>query len=166
MLPARPPGRLRRMTGSGKAPPHRRGSRDYWLERAAQANAIAAQLGENESRANVLAVAKSYEVLAAHSEPEPQATRLALLVKQAADRVIQGEQHIAKQRALIATLKSDGHDVAEADRLLRTFEETQVLHVEHRDWLRREEAQAAGAAKPGKAIPGLHRRRAGRHNPH
>jgi hypothetical protein len=49
--------------------------------------------------------------------------------------VREGERHIALQRKIIATLTEGGHLTDEAYKLLRTFEELQVLHVTHRDRL-------------------------------
>ena len=57
---------------------------------------------------------------------------------QAEDHVALGERHLADQRALIAELTRDGHDISQAKELLATFEQTQLLHVEDRDRLRKE----------------------------
>jgi Spy/CpxP family protein refolding chaperone len=56
---------------------------------------------------------------------------------QAEEHVALGEQHISRQRELIAELDRDGHDTKEARQLLATFEQLQALHVEDRDRLRR-----------------------------
>ena len=40
-----------------------------------------------------------------------------------------GEQHLARQRQIIAELERDGHDASQARHLLRTFEDTQALHA-------------------------------------
>ncbi|UFW46500.1 MULTISPECIES: hypothetical protein [Bradyrhizobium] len=39
-----------------------------------------------------------------------------------------GAQHIARQEGLIAELDRDGHDTAEARKILNTLRETQRLH--------------------------------------
>jgi multidrug resistance efflux pump len=45
--------------------------------------------------------------------------------------------HLAKQRALIADRLADGADVAQFCDLLVTLEDTHLIHVQHRDRLRR-----------------------------
>lgn len=57
---------------------------------------------------------------------------------QAERHVALGERHIATQRAIIAELVRDGHDTSRAEALLATFEQSQRLHVEDRDRLRKE----------------------------
>jgi hypothetical protein len=52
--------------------------------------------------------------------------------------VAEGEQHIADQELRIAELRRDGHGTAAAIELLAIFKNCQVLHIEHRDWLKRE----------------------------
>lgn len=52
--------------------------------------------------------------------------------------VIEGEHHIRKQREIIAGLRERGYVTADAEALLRTFEDTQRLHLTDRDRLRRE----------------------------
>ena len=49
-----------------------------------------------------------------------------------------GERHIAAQRGIIAELAHDGHDTSQAEALLATFEQTQCLHLEDRDRIRKE----------------------------
>ncbi|MGX1164257.1 hypothetical protein AB7M16_000523 [Bradyrhizobium sp. USDA 372] len=39
-----------------------------------------------------------------------------------------GEKHIARQESLIAELDRDGHDTAEARKILATLRDTQRLH--------------------------------------
>ena len=56
----------------------------------------------------------------------------------AEEHILLGERHIVRQRELVAELERDGHDTAEAIRLLTSFEELQVLHIADRDRLRRE----------------------------
>lgn len=53
----------------------------------------------------------------------------------AEERVVLGEEHIARQRAVLARLAGDGHDTTRAEELLRTYEESQALHVADRDRL-------------------------------
>jgi hypothetical protein len=53
-------------------------------------------------------------------------------------QVALGERHVAEQRALIEKLEREGHDVKSATSLLATLEESQRLHVEHRDRLEKE----------------------------
>ena len=52
--------------------------------------------------------------------------------------VVRGGDLIARQQGLIAELAWDGHDTAEAKRLLTTLEATQALLLAHRDLVRRE----------------------------
>ena len=58
--------------------------------------------------------------------------------------VAEGEQHLARQRRLIAELERDGHDTALALELLREFERTQASHIQERDRLRAELSNSAG----------------------
>ena len=55
------------------------------------------------------------------------------LREMASRHVHEGEEHIAKQKALIAELERDGHlELLPAAReLLKQFEESQALHREH-----------------------------------
>ncbi|MDA9421513.1 MULTISPECIES: hypothetical protein [Bradyrhizobium] len=46
-----------------------------------------------------------------------------------------GEHHLAKQEALIAELDRDGHDTADALKLLATMRATQRLHLQDRNRL-------------------------------
>jgi hypothetical protein len=50
--------------------------------------------------------------------------------------VAEGEQHIARQRVLIDELERDGHDTKSAIELLSVLEQTQAMHVAHRDRIR------------------------------
>jgi hypothetical protein len=52
--------------------------------------------------------------------------------------VAEGEQHIVDQESRIVELRRDGHSTASAIELLAIFKNCQVLHIEHRDWLKRE----------------------------
>lgn len=63
---------------------------------------------------------------------------------QAEMHVASGERHIAEQRAIIDELERGGNDAAEAKALLASFEQTQRLHLENRNRLRRELEKASG----------------------
>ena len=65
-------------------------------------------------------------------------TLLEKLLKEAEERVAQGEEHIRQQRELIAELERDGHNTSLAQELLATFEQIQKLHVAGRDRLAKE----------------------------
>jgi hypothetical protein len=53
--------------------------------------------------------------------------------------VTQGERIIARQREIVAASELSGRgDAGKAKALLALFEETQLLHVDHRDRLRRD----------------------------
>jgi hypothetical protein len=52
-------------------------------------------------------------------------------------------EHVARQRALITDLERLGHDA-----LLKVFSETQMLHEQHRDRLRRELTQKGSSTAP------------------
>jgi molecular chaperone DnaK (HSP70) len=54
--------------------------------------------------------------------------------------VIQGEQHIAKQKRILAEMECAGHEKAsrQARELLATFELTHTSHVEDRDRIQAE----------------------------
>jgi hypothetical protein len=97
---------------------------------------------DTAGRQALLAVAHAYEVLAKYSEPKITGPLAEQLAEQARQRAELGERHIVKQRKIVAELKRDGHDTYAAERLLRTFEETQVLHKEHADRLSRDAAAA------------------------
>jgi hypothetical protein len=64
----------------------------------------------------------------AYAETMDRAT-IAQHLAEAEGHVALGEQHITRQKQIIAELERDGHDTAEAKDLLSTFEATQVLHV-------------------------------------
>ena len=55
-----------------------------------------------------------------------------------------GQEHIVRQRQLVAELKRDGHDPGDAGKLLAQFEELQAMHVADRDRLIGELAEAGG----------------------
>lgn len=55
--------------------------------------------------------------------------KLAYLAR-ARQHVAQGEEYIARQRALVAELERDGHDPNEARRLLAKFIVMQSMHLD------------------------------------
>lgn len=55
--------------------------------------------------------------------------------------VARGYEHIASQMRIIANLANGGHDTAEADKLLATFEDIQRSHLADRDRLKKEVAE-------------------------
>jgi hypothetical protein len=55
------------------------------------------------------------------------------LLTQAQRHVASGQEHVGRQRERIAQLERDGHDAADAGKLLQLFEELQSMHVAHRD---------------------------------
>ena len=55
--------------------------------------------------------------------------------------VSMGEEHLARQKELIAELEGNGHDSTQARHLLRLFERSQELHVADRNRLRDELAR-------------------------
>lgn len=48
---------------------------------------------------------------------------------QAREHAALGKRHIERQRVLVSELERDGHDTTAALLLLRTFEETQDMHL-------------------------------------
>jgi hypothetical protein len=56
--------------------------------------------------------------------------------------VAEGQDHIERQRMVIAELERDRHDTTRAKELLDTFKTTQALHIADRDRLRQELAAA------------------------
>jgi hypothetical protein len=62
----------------------------------------------------------------------------------AAERhVAEAGRHLANQRELVAYLEREGHDAAEAARLLDQLEEGLAIHIAERDRLRKELGLAA-----------------------
>ena len=49
--------------------------------------------------------------------------------------VATGEQNVARQREIVATLERGGHNSLVAKSLLASFEELQNMHIAHRDRL-------------------------------
>ncbi|HVT54623.1 MAG TPA: hypothetical protein VHD34_01050 [Xanthobacteraceae bacterium] len=63
-----------------------------------------------------------------------------------AERIVAlGEEHIRKQKKLLAELERDNHPTETAREILHNYENVQVTHVEHRDIIKRELA----AVQPG-----------------
>lgn len=63
---------------------------------------------------------------------------LASHLAQAEHHVIQGIEHIARQKTMIAELEGHGQDATEARRFLDALQDMQATHEAHRDRLRRE----------------------------
>lgn len=63
---------------------------------------------------------------------------------QAERHVLEGEEHLARQRKVISELERDGHDTTTAVELLREFERSQAAHVEERDRIRAELSKGGG----------------------
>ena len=59
-------------------------------------------------------------------------------LEEAERHIAEGERHIAEQEDRIADLARLGHDLAEAKILLENFYASQMLHIQHRDRIRRE----------------------------
>ncbi len=57
---------------------------------------------------------------------------------QAEKHVASGEQHVRRQRELVAELERDGHDTAVAKQLLAEFERLWEMHIADRDRIQRE----------------------------
>lgn len=62
-------------------------------------------------------------------------------LEQAERHVAQGEQHIRSQKARIVDLERDGRDTTQARQVLKTFEDSQKMHVADRDRARQEVIQ-------------------------
>ena len=56
----------------------------------------------------------------------------------AEDHVIQGTTHLLRQREIIAEIERHGQDTLPAESFLRLLQETQALHVQHRDRLKQQ----------------------------
>ena len=69
---------------------------------------------------------------------------------QAERAVLDGERHIARQRAIVDELERDGHDSTPARSLLETFVALQNEHIAHRNRLVEELSQAAGEVPVGR----------------
>ena len=67
---------------------------------------------------------------------------------QARRHVAEGAEHVVRQRELVARMERDGHDTAEARRLLGQFEEMQALHVADRDRIEDELARCSASLLP------------------
>lgn len=57
------------------------------------------------------------------------ATTLRKQLEQAAQHVVEGKHHIARQREIVSKLEGISRDASAARDLLRLFEEMQELHV-------------------------------------
>ena len=57
---------------------------------------------------------------------------------EAGRHVTLGQKNIANQRRVLENLLRDGHDTADAERLLQVFLDSQDLHIEERNRLRAE----------------------------
>jgi hypothetical protein len=68
------------------------------------------------------------------------------LLEQAYHQTAIGESNKARQREIIAELSRAGHDTAEAQQLLRRFEELQSFHIRDRDRLEKELAELTAEA--------------------
>ncbi|MBV9974077.1 MAG: hypothetical protein JO105_01650 [Hyphomicrobiales bacterium] len=60
---------------------------------------------------------------------------------QAQKDVALGTRHVERQLEILAELGRDGHPTAQAEELLRTFEECLRLHIQGRDRLEKELAE-------------------------
>ena len=59
-------------------------------------------------------------------------------LEQAERHVAEGVRCIGRQRMVIANLERNGHDATLARSLLAQFQYTQVVHIAHRDELKKE----------------------------
>jgi hypothetical protein len=59
-------------------------------------------------------------------------------LNKAEEAVALGRVHIASQIRILDALRKDGHPTLVAEQLLATFQQSQLLHEEHRDRLRKE----------------------------
>jgi hypothetical protein len=57
---------------------------------------------------------------------------------EAEDHAVLGERHLSQQRALVERLTRNGNEAGEAGALLATLQDTQLLHIQHRDRLIKE----------------------------
>jgi len=58
-----------------------------------------------------------------------------------------GLDHLARQRALIVKLQSDGHDTSEARELLQVLEQSQALHIAFLAYLRAQVDARSGTGR-------------------
>lgn len=65
-------------------------------------------------------------------------TRLLEHLAQTKQEIATGERDIARQRSVVANLRREGQDTAEAERLLARFEAMQAGHVATVESIRRE----------------------------
>lgn len=59
-------------------------------------------------------------------------------LEEAERHVAQGRRHIAEQEERITDLAREGHDTTGARKLLDNFYVTQMMHIQHRDRIRKE----------------------------
>jgi histone deacetylase complex regulatory component SIN3 len=59
-------------------------------------------------------------------------------LEEAERHVAEGQGHIAEQEERIADLVREGHDTTRARKLLDDFYATQMMHIQHRDRIRKE----------------------------
>lgn len=59
-------------------------------------------------------------------------------LEEAERHVAEGQRHIAEQEERIADLAREGHDTTGARKLLDNFYATQMMHIQHRDRIRKE----------------------------
>jgi hypothetical protein len=80
-----------------------------------------------------------------HSPPLPflwvGASRLEQHLAKAEEHVERGAKIIERQRTIVAELERDGHNTAEALKLLAEFDRVQATYIEHRDRLKDELAK-------------------------
>lgn len=67
-------------------------------------------------------------------------------LREAKDRVQQGELHVARQRNLVLAMESLGQDASDARRLLDTFVELQRLRVGEQERLQKELSDSKAGA--------------------
>jgi len=96
-------------------------------------------LEQNKNKCQVAPVLKGGPLSAS---PDMDRTMVGEHLAMAERHVEEGIRHVEQQRALVATLARDGHDVTAPRALLTQFEELLRLHVADRDRLRAELAQA------------------------
>jgi hypothetical protein len=59
-------------------------------------------------------------------------------LEQAERQVVEGERLVFDQEQRVVALDLEGHDTAEARKLLRTFRASREEHIAHRDMIRSE----------------------------
>jgi chromosome segregation ATPase len=69
-------------------------------------------------------------------------TELRQELAEANRHIVESRAQIARQRQLIGQLSADGHDVTDAEKLLRTLEESLEAMQRHREHIRRQLSRA------------------------